>query len=165
MKDTGKVALAAIGGYCLGRQRKLRMAIALASAGAVRKIRRDRGGLVEQGRTALSSSPELADLTSRLKGELLDVAKAAAVAAVTKQIESLTARLNEQTETLGQPEAGERAQEDENAEQEASEQKPKARVPKPRAPKLPSRTVGEQARARMPGAGRKRSSTSRGTGE
>ncbi|GAA3619155.1 hypothetical protein GCM10022419_125890 [Nonomuraea rosea] len=162
MKDTGKVALAVVAGYYLGRRHKLRMAIGLALAGVMRKIRQDDGGLLAQGAKALGSSPELAGMTNRLKGELLEATKAAAVAAATTQIEALTAKLHEQSDSLRQPETGERAQEpeqDEDAEQEpAEDDEPRARVPKQRSQKVP-------VAMRTPGTGRKRPSMSRGTGK
>jgi hypothetical protein len=162
MKDTGKVALAVVAGYYLGRRHKLRMAIGLALAGVMRKVRKDDGGLLAQGAKALGSSPELAGMTNRLKGELLEATKTAAVAAATTQIEALTAKLHEQTDSLRQPETGKRAQEpeqDEGAEQEpAEDDEPRARVPKQRTQKVP-------VEMRTPGTGRKRPSMSRGTGK
>ncbi|MFC4118068.1 hypothetical protein [Nonomuraea zeae] len=157
MNETGKVALAVIAGYYLGRRHKLRMAIGLAITALMRKMRRDNGGLLAQGTKMLSSSPELAGLTDRLKGELLDVTKAAAMSAATTQIESLTTKLREQAKPEQQPKAGEQADEassdEASSDQESSdEEKPKDQVPKQRAPKTPERVP---VKTRTPGAGRK----------
>ncbi|TDD37637.1 hypothetical protein E1286_36965 [Nonomuraea terrae] len=169
MKDAGKVALAVIAGYYLGRRHKLRMALALAVGGAARKLRKEQGGLLQQGTKLLGSSPEIADMTDRLKGEVLEVAKAAAVAAASKQIESITTRLHERTESLRQPQAGEQAEapeeapeEAERAEYEEEEEEPRARVPKPRMSKAPGREVADETRRRMAGTARRRPSQSTG---
>ncbi|MBF8189623.1 hypothetical protein ITP53_28585 [Nonomuraea sp. K274] len=169
MNDTGKVALALVAGYYLGRRQKLRLALALATAGVTRKMRRDGGGLLQQGSKVLSASPEVADMTDRLKGEVLQVAKAAAVSAASRQIDSLTTKLREGSETRRQPAAEEQAPEeaepetDQYAEQEQdkyAEEAPRARVPEPRMSK-----VAEDLRTRRPGAARRQSSISSRTEE
>jgi hypothetical protein len=165
MKDASKVALAVIVGYYLGRRHKLRMALALAVGGAARKLRKEQGGLLQQGTKLLGSSPEIAGMADRLKGEVLEVAKAAAVSAASKQIESITERLHERSETLRQPQAGEQAEapeEAERAEYEEEEEEPRTRVPKPRMAKVPGREAADETRRRMAGAARRRPSQSTG---
>ncbi|MFG2077965.1 hypothetical protein [Nonomuraea maritima] len=178
MKDAGKVALAVVVGYYLGRRHKLRTALALAAGGAVRKMRKEQGGLLQQGTKLLGSSPEIAGMTDRLKGEVLEVAKAAAVAAASKQIESITTRLHERTESLRQPQAGEQAEEpereagreegrdegEERAEYEEEEEEPRrGPVPKPRMAKNQGRGSAEEPRTRMTGSGRRRPSHTTGS--
>ncbi|SDL09005.1 hypothetical protein SAMN05421874_115131 [Nonomuraea maritima] len=190
MKDAGKVALAVVVGYYLGRRHKLRTALALAAGGAVRKMRKEQGGLLQQGTKLLGSSPEIAGMTDRLKGEVLEVAKAAAVAAASKQIESITTRLHERTESLRQPQSGEQAEEpereegreegreagreagreedrdegEERAEYEEEEEEPRrGPVPKPRMAKSQGRGSAEEPRTRMTGSGRRRPSHTTGS--
>ncbi|MEZ7124201.1 hypothetical protein ACBR40_02600 [Nonomuraea sp. AD125B] len=95
MNETGKVALALVAGYYLGRRHKLRMASAMAATMLFRKLKRNGGDL-------LSGSPELGELTGRLRGELLDLTKSAAMTAAVRQIETLADRL----EQAGQAEKG-----------------------------------------------------------
>jgi hypothetical protein len=103
MKGGARVALAIVAGYYLGRRHKLRLAAALAVAGAVRGLSSSKGGLLQQGVKALGSSPELEKITERIRGDLLDVGKAAAVAATSKQIDSLSGKLHERAEELRRP--------------------------------------------------------------
>lgn len=171
MKDAGKVALAVVVGYYLGRRHKLRTALALAAGGAMRKMRKEQGGLLQQGTKLLGSSPEIAGMTDRLKGEVLEVAKAAAVAAASKQIESITTRLHERTEALRggeqaeEPEREEGREEgEERAEYEEEEEEPRrAPVPKPRMAKPQGRGSGEEQRTRTTGSGRRRPSHTTGS--
>ncbi|MCK2215872.1 hypothetical protein MF672_019025 [Actinomadura sp. ATCC 31491] len=158
MNDTGKLALAIVTGYYLGRRHKLRMATAMAATVLVRRLKRNGGG------TLLGMSPELDALTGRLRGELLDLTKSAATAAAVKQIESLTERLQQagqtgqgsqenQTDQTDQTDETDRADEaeEEPAEEESEEaeggaageesaedeedRSAKSRIPKPRLPK------------------------------
>ncbi|MGW4800805.1 hypothetical protein ACWEPC_51140 [Nonomuraea sp. NPDC004297] len=99
MKDRVRVALVLAAGYYLGRRHKLRFAAGLAVAGLAGAMRRsDRGNLLEQGLKALGSSPEIEKLTGRLRGELLEVGKAAAIAATSRQIDSLTEKVQGRSE-------------------------------------------------------------------
>lgn len=110
MKGGAQAALAIAVGYILGRRRKMRAATVLAVATAS-------GGLGGLGRTALRRgvkmldntemfnkvAPQLGDIADTVRGDLLDAGKAAAMAAVTGRIESLTDNLHERAETLRDP--------------------------------------------------------------
>ncbi|WP_214103054.1 hypothetical protein [Acrocarpospora catenulata] len=98
-----KLALAVVIGYCLGRHRKLRMAAGVAVAVAVGRSRAKKGGLVERGVGALGS-PELTELTGRLRQDLQEVGKSVAMAAASKQINALSDAIHERAETLRHPE-------------------------------------------------------------
>ncbi|WP_166427588.1 hypothetical protein [Nonomuraea mesophila] len=100
MSDRARVALALAAGYYLGRRHKLRMAAMLAAASVAGKYRKGGGGLLEQGSKILGSSPEIDALTGRLRGQIMDVGKAAVMAAATRQINSLTEKLQERAESL-----------------------------------------------------------------
>ncbi|MCG5214850.1 hypothetical protein [Streptosporangium sp. KLBMP 9127] len=99
MKSGAKVALAVAAGYYLGRRHKLRLAAAMAVAGVVSRRGKDKGGLLQQGVKALGS-PELEEITGRLRGDLAAAGKTAAVAATSKQINAISDRLHERTEML-----------------------------------------------------------------
>ncbi|MEV4113362.1 hypothetical protein [Nonomuraea sp. NPDC049695] len=101
MSNTSRIAFAVLAGYYLGRRRKLRMAAALALAGLMGRARMaEGGGLLGQGIKALRSSAEIGEITDRLRGDLMEVGKAAAVAATSRQIDSLSNRLHERAESL-----------------------------------------------------------------
>jgi hypothetical protein len=105
MKGGARVALAVAAGYYLGRRHKLRTAVGLAIVGAVRGLTSGKGGagLLQQGAKVLGSSPELEKITDRIRGDLMEVGKAAAVAATSKQIDSLSGKLHERAEALRTP--------------------------------------------------------------
>ncbi|MEV0622562.1 hypothetical protein AB0I81_55240 [Nonomuraea sp. NPDC050404] len=128
MSNKARVAFALLAGYYLGRRRKLRMAAALAAAGlAGRAGGGGGGGLLGQALKSVTSSPEVGQITDRLRGELLQVGKAAAVAATGRQIESLSGKLHERAEALRVPGAkgSDRAEEqEEDAEEEDTEEEP-----------------------------------------
>jgi hypothetical protein len=103
-------AATAIGiGYMLGRRRKLRTAALMAAATAVGGNRV--GALVlERGMKMLGSTevfgkmaPQLGDIADTVRGDLMDVGKAAVTAAVSNQIDSLTSSLHERAEMIRNP--------------------------------------------------------------
>ncbi|MEU6725027.1 hypothetical protein ABZ917_15075 [Nonomuraea wenchangensis] len=177
MNETGKVALALVAGYYLGRRHKLRMATAMAATMLFRRLKRNGGDL-------LSASPELGELTGRLRGELLDLTKSAAMTAAVRQIEALADRL----EQAGQAEKGSEERADEGTEEGAAEgaeegtekgaekgaeegtdqegggeeeQEPrsaKSRLPKPHVPKPHVPRAADRVRAAASGVARRRSS-------
>ncbi|MEU7893672.1 hypothetical protein AB0B45_12485 [Nonomuraea sp. NPDC049152] len=122
MKDRTRVVIAVAAGYYLGRRHKLRLAAALAAAGLASRMKRgEGGGLLQQGTKLLGSSPELQSLTDRLRGELVEVGKAAAVAATSRQIDTLTSRLHDRAESLRKPGGTRKADEEEADEVEEYE--------------------------------------------
>ncbi|TDD17652.1 hypothetical protein [Nonomuraea diastatica] len=155
MSDKARVALALAAGYYLGRRHKLRMAATLAAASVAGRYRKGDGGLLAQGSKILGSSPEIDELTSRLRGQVMDVGKAAVIAAATRQINSLTEKLQERTESLQRGDQAEDELEDEprdeyEDDEEVSEDAREAYEPE-EAPEPP-----HARHARKPGAGRKR---------
>lgn len=171
MSNKLQVAFAVLAGYCLGRRRKLRTAAALAAAGLAGRASCGNGGPLSQGVKALGSTPELQQITERLRGELVEAGKTAVMTAASRQIDSLSQKLQERAGSLGdvgeaadkvtkqasreeegeeedyeeepEEEAGEEAGEEEGEEEEAEE---------PARAKRPARTQekaeGEGARRR-----------------
>ncbi len=121
MVDKGALALAVALGYVLGRHHKLRLATALVVAGVTRDLRKGEDGLLRQGVKTLGTSPQLEEITGRLRSELMDVGKAAAVAATSRQIDSLSSKLHDRAESLRVPAQG-MAEEEEPAEEEPEEE-------------------------------------------
>lgn len=155
MKDGLKVPLAVLAGYYLGRRQKPSLAAMVALAILAYRLRGEgAAGLLEQGAKILGgASPELGKITERVRGDLLDIGKAAAVAATSKQIDALSDKLHERAEALRRPKAStpqqateeedyldEEAYEEEPYEEEPEEFEPAEERPRPRA-QAPARPV------------------------
>ncbi|GII79155.1 hypothetical protein Sru01_41370 [Sphaerisporangium rufum] len=95
-----QVALFVAIGYILGRHRRFKLAIGLAVAGATGRLSGARGNLLEQGMKLVSSSPELEKIVGSVRGELFEAGKAAAKAAASRQVGSLSTKLQERAEAL-----------------------------------------------------------------
>jgi hypothetical protein len=112
MKCGVKVALAAGACYVLGR-RKVRLvtmlALGAAAAGGGGKLGPAvlRQGAKYLGKTDIAGAlgPQVTEIVDTIRGDLLDAGKAAAAAAVTSRLDSLTGSLHERAETLKNPEA------------------------------------------------------------
>jgi hypothetical protein len=103
VNSKAQLAVAVAAGYALGRRQKLRLALALAVAGATGRLGARQRDLLQQGIKVLSSSPELEKITTGVRDGLIEAGKAAAVAAASKQINSLSNRLTERAESLRHP--------------------------------------------------------------
>jgi hypothetical protein len=112
MKGGAQVALAVGVGYVLGRRRKMRTATMIALGAATGGI----GGLgpavLKRGAKMLGSTdiagtfgPQVNEIVSTVRGDLLDAGKAAATTAVSSRIDSLSDSLHERAETFRNPEA------------------------------------------------------------
>ena len=99
MKTGARVALGVASGYFLGRTKKMKLALMVAGMAAGRQAGGP-GALLRQGKDLLGQSPELASLTGALRGRLVDAGKAAAIAVVTRQVESLTDRVGQRVDSL-----------------------------------------------------------------
>jgi hypothetical protein len=100
MKTGARVGLAIAAGYCLGRLHKVKWALALAALAGRKRLPGGSVGLLEQGAKFLASSPELAKLTEEMRGQLVEAGKAAAVAAVSGKINSLSDELRDRSEAM-----------------------------------------------------------------
>jgi hypothetical protein len=112
MKGGAQAALALGVGYILGRRRKMRLATMLALGAATGGIGRLGPAAVRRGAKYLGSTdiagalgPQVGEIVSTIRGDLLDAGKAAAATAVSSRIESLSDNLHERAETLRSPEA------------------------------------------------------------
>jgi hypothetical protein len=112
MKGGAQVALAVGVGYILGRRRKMRMATMIAVGAATGGI----GGLgpavLKRGAKMLGSTdiagtfgPQVNEIVSTIRGDLLDAGKAAATTAVSSRMDSLSDSLHERAEAFRNPEA------------------------------------------------------------
>ena len=110
MKGGPQAAMALAFGYLLGRRRKLRMATMMAGGMAVGAVGGIGGVALRRGAKALGNtemlgkvSPQLTEIADTVRNDLLDAGKAAAVAAVSGRIDSLTDTLHDRAEILRNP--------------------------------------------------------------
>jgi hypothetical protein len=110
MKGGTQTALALGVGYLLGRRRKMRLTTMLAAAAATRGLGGLGGMALQRGMKTLGSTealgkfaPQLGELADTVRSDLMDAGKAAATAAVSSRIESLTDSLHERAELVRDP--------------------------------------------------------------
>ena len=111
MKGSMRAATAIGVGYLLGRRRKLRTATFMAVATAVGGTTLG-GMMLKRGMKMLNNSealgkiaPQLTEITDVVRGDLLTAGKAAARAAVSNRVDSLTDSLHDRAEQLRNPAA------------------------------------------------------------
>jgi hypothetical protein len=112
VKCGARVALGVVGGYFLGRTKKMKLAMMLGGMAAGRRAGGP-GELLKTGTKLLSSSPELSRLSDEVRGRLLEAGKSAALAVAARQVESLTDRVGKKVESLGDVAAPRRGKADE----------------------------------------------------
>src|SRR5690349_15597185 len=110
MKGGTQAALALGVGYVLGRRRKMRMATVIAAATATGGLGGLAGAALKRGMKMAGSSealgkfaPQLGELADTVRSDLMDAGKAAATAAVTNRLETLTDSLHERAELVRDP--------------------------------------------------------------
>jgi hypothetical protein len=112
MKGGAQTALAIGVGYILGRRRKMRLATMLALGAATGAVSGLGPAVLKRGAKMLGSTdlagtfgPQVNEIVSTIRGDLLDAGKAAATAAVSSRMDSLSDTLHERAETFRNPEA------------------------------------------------------------
>jgi hypothetical protein len=129
MNTGARVGLALTAGYVLGRSHKVKWALAVAALAGRGRLPGGSGGLLQHGAKLLTSSPELTKLTDEMRGRLVDAGKAAAVAAVSSKINSLSDELRERTDAMHGARAagnGGAAGDEENVEDERNRDEDRA---------------------------------------
>ncbi|MEU3421825.1 DNA primase [Streptomyces murinus] len=91
------LGLAIGAGYFLGRTRKLKMAIAVGSLVAGKKLNLGPGALADLARQQLRDNPQFKEIGDQLRTDLRGVGKAASGAMVERQMSSLADRLHDRT--------------------------------------------------------------------
>ncbi|NSC23831.1 hypothetical protein FM076_22810 [Streptomyces albus subsp. chlorinus] len=102
MTDSRKTAVlvATAGGYFLGRTRKAKLALALASLVAGRRLGLDPKHLLEKGVRKAAETPQFEELTEQVRDQLADAARTAVSSLANRRIEALTDALRERTDRL-----------------------------------------------------------------
>ncbi|HKR71053.1 MAG TPA: hypothetical protein VJT16_19595 [Streptosporangiaceae bacterium] len=124
MKGGTQTGIALAVGYALGRRHKLRMAAMLAIAassgglGALGSAALKRGASMGVGGGLLGKvTPEVGGIAGKIRGELINAGKAAAVAMVSNRVESISDSLHQRADTIRGPRktSGDAEDEDVNA--------------------------------------------------
>src|SRR5690606_19817624 len=102
MDDQAKVALAAavVGGYVLGRTKKGRVALSVATYLAGRRFGLEPRQLAAEGLRRLGEVPQVAELQQQLRGEVLDAGRQAVTAAANRSMTSLADAIGDRTARL-----------------------------------------------------------------
>ncbi|CAM5686009.1 Histone protein OS=Streptomyces chartreusis OX=1969 GN=CP983_42980 PE=4 SV=1 [Streptomyces chartreusis] len=159
MDDQAKLALAAalVGGYVLGRTKKGRLALTVATYLAGRRFGLEPRQLAAEGMRRLGEVPQVAELQEQLRGEVLEAGRKAVTAAADRGIATLADTLSDRTARLrerGEDEAGETEEEyeDEGGPEEEHEEEEE--------PEEPAGTRAGRRGARQPSRSRKAPTTS-----
>ena len=142
MSTTSRVAGAVAAGYALGRFKKLRLAVLVATAMSSPKFRAAAAGMLQD---RLPGGAITGTLTKEVGGKLVNVGKTAATSIVTSRIDSLSQSLADRSENLRKSAPGGQAGEsraDEPEDDTKSREKPKSpptntkskRAKKPKSP-------------------------------
>ncbi|WP_432044613.1 hypothetical protein [Streptomyces asiaticus] len=130
MMTNGKIAVAVVGGYLLGRTKKAKLAVGLGMLLAGKKITLD----PQQLKKSLAEAPLLSGLNSEVRRELVDATRQAATKAVSGRVSGLADSLHERTALLRGEGEGEDEEPAEGSEGEA-EPEPKRKPKPPRPPR------------------------------
>ena len=103
--DNGRIAAAVIGGYLLGRTKKMKFAIMVGGALMGKKIPTDPTQLLKLAGSMVDKSPELQRLDTAVRGRLMDAGKDAALSVASTRMEAFTDSLVNRVENLGKPTA------------------------------------------------------------
>ncbi|SDT45721.1 hypothetical protein [Jiangella sp. DSM 45060] len=171
MNTATRVALAAATGYILGRRKRLKLAIAVGSMLAGKRLATDPRGMLRQAGELVESRPELAQLTDQVRTTLYTAARGAAVGVVGQRIDQLsdsirdrsdrlTGAVTERTPISGGRDSDE-AEDVEDVEEEPAKEEPaeeEAAEEEPAEEKRPRKRAAKKAPAKRSASSRKESS-------
>lgn len=102
MKDSCKTAVVAAvaGGYLLGRTKKAKLALALASLFAGRRLGLDPQELIGKGLRKVGEIPQFEELGDQVRDQLMTAARTAVTSTVNRRLDSFSDSLHERTRTL-----------------------------------------------------------------
>src|SRR6476661_2999959 len=131
--SAAKIGLGVAAGYLLGRTKKFKLAITVGSMLAGQRVATNPQALLKQVGELVEKNPELAKLQDRIKGELFEAARSAAIAAAGQRLDSanraLTARRGEEDEAPEDEEAEGSAEEDYEEAPEEEDEAPEDEEP------------------------------------
>ncbi|MFG2222584.1 hypothetical protein [Streptomyces sp. NPDC048644] len=119
MENGTKVSLAAavVAGYVLGRTKKGKLAIGLASLVAGQQLPLSPQEFVSLGARKLAENPQIAPLIEQARGEVLEAGRTALSATANRRLEAVAEALQQRTNALLEPPA----EEDEDEERDEAE--------------------------------------------
>ncbi|WP_053205545.1 hypothetical protein [Jiangella muralis] len=100
METATRVAAAAASGYILGRTKRLKLAIAVGSMLAGKRLATDPRGMMRQAGELVESRPELAKLSDQVRTTLFMAARGAAVGVVGQRIDRLSDSIRDRSDRL-----------------------------------------------------------------
>jgi hypothetical protein len=103
LMDNGRIAAAVVGGYLLGRTKKMKLAIMVGGALMGKKVPTDPAQLLKLAGSVVDRSPELQRLDAAVRGRLMEAGKDAAVSVASSRMEAFTDSLVNRVENLGRP--------------------------------------------------------------
>ncbi|MFF8677532.1 hypothetical protein ACF07F_06480 [Streptomyces sp. NPDC015237] len=153
-------------GYALGRTKKGKLAIGVASALAGQGLLGPRE-LMTRALSKASENPQTARLLDQVRGELMDSARTALSATADRRLGALATSLQERTEALLGPPEGEEEETPEDQEEDEEEAAPprRSRARKGPAKKSAPRTAPrKKAAAKKAPAGTKKAAAGKASG-
>ncbi|MEV8566619.1 hypothetical protein AB0436_13750 [Streptomyces sp. NPDC051322] len=118
------VAAAVAAGYVLGRTKKGKLALGLASLVAGQQLPLNPRELVTLGARKLAENPQVAPLIKQARGDVLDAGRAALSATANRRLEAVADALQQRTEALQEPPADEEERDDEEEGEEPEQEEP-----------------------------------------
>ena len=103
MDGRAKLAAVLLGGYLLGRTKKMKLALTVAGAIGGKQLMNNRQDIVSRATKVLDSSPEAKRLVNEVTGTLVQAARGAALTAASKGVSSLSTNLQDRAEKLRSP--------------------------------------------------------------
>ena len=100
MSDNSKIALGVAGGYLLGRTKKMKLALSLGGLLIGQKIPTNPRELLKQGQKLVQGNENLSEIDEMLRGNLLEAARAAALATLSSRMNSVSDSIRERTDGL-----------------------------------------------------------------
>ncbi|GGW72389.1 hypothetical protein GCM10010503_57360 [Streptomyces lucensis JCM 4490] len=154
------LGLAVGAGYFLGRTKKLKMALAVGSLVAGKKLNLGPRGLAELAQRQLRDNPQFKEIGDQLRDDLRGVGKAATGAMAERQMSALADRLHGRTATVRDQLAGVVPEQDEedgepqedSAEREDEDESSRAEADREEAGKAPRKKASGKAPARKTAA-------------
>ncbi len=116
------LGLAVGAGYLLGRTKKLKMALAVGSLAAGKKMNLNPRAIADQLNRQLRDNPQFKEIGDQLRQDLQGVGKAATGAMVERQINTLADRLHGRTAKVRSQVSGAGSDEDEGEERDEDEE-------------------------------------------
>ncbi|MFB6938028.1 histone protein [Streptomyces sp. HUAS 31] len=159
MDDQAKLTLAAalMGGYVLGRTKKGRLALTVATYLAGRRFGLEPRQLVAEGMRRLGEVPQVAELQEQLRGEVLEAGRKAVTAAADRGMATLADTLSDRTARLRERDEDEAGEAEEEYEDEGG---PEEEHEEEEEPEEPAGARAGRRGARQPSRSRKAPTTS-----